>query len=547
MSATSVLSNVYSQAESRVREHQAAESTQQLQVLHLEDSFEDRAFIRRMLAEEGLLCEIVSTETKAQFEAALGQKRFDIILSDFSMPAYDGLSALAAASHAQPGVPFLFVSGTIGEERAVDGMRSGATDYVLKDRLGRLGPAIRRALKEALETARRKELEDQLRQAQKLEALGRLVGGVAHDFNNLLTIIGGNVELLLMLDGSLQDRSREWLKQVLSASERAGGLTRQLLAFGRKQPLQPHALNLNQTVEELLKMLGRVIGAEIRLDCQLSCLPVFVYADRGMMEQVLMNLVVNARDAMPDGGDLIIKTEQITLSEGFALSRHPEGRSGKFIRLSVADSGTGISPEHLPRIFEPFFTTKEIGKGTGLGLATVYGIVKQHQGWLEVSSVCGQGTVFQAYFPSISPPAAKPLDTLREPAVCGGDETILLVEDEPLLRKFAANVLEELGYRVFEANSGKAALQKWSETRQTVDLLLTDMVMPDGVTGNDLARRLRKVMPELRVILSSGYSRESLGDEVPGSKSITNAFLQKPYSPRTLARAVRQSLDAPLV
>jgi signal transduction histidine kinase len=484
----------------------------------------------------------VHAGTKAQFEAALNEKTFDIILSDFSIPSYDGISALAAARSALPDVPFLFVSGTIGEERAVEGLKFGATDYVLKDRLGRLGPSMRRALKEAAEATRRKELEEQLRQAQKMEAIGRLVGGVAHDFNNMLTIIGGNAELLLTRDETLQDGSRDLLKQVLSASERAAGLARQLLAFGRKQALQPQALDLNHVIGELLKMLGRVIGADIRLEYQLSSQPVFVYADLGMMEQVLMNLVVNARDAMPRGGQLTIKTEQTILGEEFT-PQHPEGRAGDFVRLSVTDTGAGIQPEHLPRIFEPFFTTKEIGKGTGLGLATVYGIVKQHQGWLEVVSAVNKGTVFELYLPSIAPPAVNASDTLTKAEVRGGGETILLVEDEPSLRLLAASVLGELGYRVFEAASGKDALQLWQGAIGTIDLLLTDLVMPDGITGSELAQRLRHRRPGLKVIFSSGYSREDVSNDAPRLAPLENAFLQKPYSPRTLAKTVRHCLD----
>jgi two-component system, cell cycle sensor histidine kinase and response regulator CckA len=386
----------------------------------------------------------------------------------------------------------------------------------------------------------RRRLEEQLRQFQKMESIGQLAAGVAHDFNNILAVIQGHADMLLsgMVDGSDVEES---LKQIAGAARRGGNLTRQLLAFSRKQEMQPQDLNLNEVVGGMTKMLGRLLGANVALQfVPAPGLPA-VHGDVGMIEQVLLNLAVNARDAMPRGGKLVVTTAVRTTGDT-QMERNPEARAGQFVRLSVSDTGCGIAPEVLPRIFEPFFTTKEVGKGTGLGLATVYGIVKQHQGWIEVESEAGRGTTFNVFLPAGSRTTGPLSAPVPSRAARGHGETILIAEDEPALRRLAARVLRDLGYEVLEAGSGAEAIQVWEQQTRKVDLLLTDLVMPDGFTGRELAKKLEARQTGLKVIYTSGYSPE-MGETVFVFREGIN-FLQKPYQPQTLAKAVRDCLDA---
>jgi PAS domain S-box-containing protein len=388
----------------------------------------------------------------------------------------------------------------------------------------------------------RKELEAQLRQSQKMEAIGQLAGGVAHDFNNLLLVIGGNAELALMHPQQLGEEARKCIDQITTASKRASNLVSQLLAFSRKQVIQPRKLCLNNAIRELTRMLHRIIGENIHLECELTQQLPFVQADAGMIDQVLVNLVVNARDAMPGGGRLLIGTDTITLDESYCRSQ-PEARPGQFVRLSVSDSGSGIKPEHLPRIFEPFFTTKESGKGTGLGLATVYGIVKQHQGWIEVSSKVGAGTRFSIFLPVVEPPSAESSLSQTERKRQGGTAKILLVEDDLAVRRTTRRILEAFGYKVREATSGAEALEIWKEHGAEVDLLLTDIVMPEGVTGLDLAKRLRGESPRLKVLFTTGYTTETAGKDTEFMRRNRDFFLQKPYRTEELLEKIRQCLE----
>jgi PAS domain S-box-containing protein len=386
------------------------------------------------------------------------------------------------------------------------------------------------------------ELEAQLRQAQKMEAVGQLAGGVAHDFNNMLAVIRLNAELLLMDEEQHAAETREALKHVVEASERAANLTRQLLAFSRKHVLQLQPLMLNQVVANLTKMLNRVISENIDLQCHYAASLPYVQADTGMMEQVILNLVVNARDAMPEGGQLRVATEQLTLDETHARV-NPAARAGEFVCLLVSDTGTGIAPEVLPRIFEPFFTTKDIGKGTGLGLATVYGIVQQHQGWIEVSSQVGEGSAFKVFLPAIPAPAGLAAAAEVGAQARGGTETILLVEDEHSVRVTTRRVLESKGYTVLEATSTREALELWQSHAGEIALLLTDIVMPGGMTGRDLADQLWGQRPGLKVIFMSGYSADVLGKGTNFIRRTKSHFVQKPSSSRALLETVRRTLD----
>jgi signal transduction histidine kinase/ActR/RegA family two-component response regulator len=389
----------------------------------------------------------------------------------------------------------------------------------------------------------RLNLEAQLRQSQKMESVGQLAAGVAHDFNNLLTIIQGHSGML-MTRPTLPPEFFDPVQAVYFAAERAAGLTRQLLMFSRKNVMQPQPLDLRELVVNLSKMLERLLGETIKLELEPSAPVPLVQGDTGMLEQVLMNLAVNARDAMAKGGTLSIGTSSIELGDDY-VALQPEARRGPFVCLRVTDTGSGMDSITIRRIFEPFFTTKEVGKGTGLGLATVYGIVKQHGGWVEVSSEVGLGTTFQVFLPATSEQPSMP-KTAETPAaeVLGGKETILVVEDEPVLRDMARLILEDCGYQVLDAATGSEALRVWDHHQGPIDLLLTDMVMPDGMSGMDLAQRLRAARPQLKIIFASGYSMEELDT---GFIHAGNAlFLQKPYTHLTLPKAVRDSLDARL-
>ena len=385
----------------------------------------------------------------------------------------------------------------------------------------------------------RKQLEEQLRQSQKMDAIGQLAGGVAHDFNNMLTVIQGNASLLSNPQLNNGERS-ESAQQIVRAAERAASLTRQLLLFSRKQVMQAVPLNLNEVVGNMTKMLQRILGEDISLNANFaSNLPV-ILADSGMIEQILLNLAVNSRDAMPNGGRLTITTSMETLDENQA-EKNVGASPGLYACLNLTDTGCGIAPENLPRIFEPFFTTKEVGKGTGLGLATVYGIIQQHHGWIAVTSQIGQGTSFRIYLPAAKGPLPKSLAASAMSKLPGGNETILLVEDEPPVRLLASNLLQRCGYTVLVAESGAAALPVWKEHREKIHLLLTDMVMPEGISGRELAEKLKSDRPELKVIYTSGYSTDIIGREprlIEGGN-----FLQKPYHPLKLAQVIRNCLD----
>jgi len=758
-----------------------------VRVLHLEDDPNDAALVESALAEDGLDCEIVRVSTEPHFMEELLRGGFDLILADYKLPSFDGMAALALARSVASDVPFILLSGTLGEERAVEALKTGATDYLLKDRLSRLGPSVRRALREAaqereqrqaeaalresqerlalaleasgigvwswetaddrfecdqrmrelfgsapgeslsdlgsflarvydddrdlvestlldaksqesefqfefrllaaddeirhiatrgqflpdqaahramgacwdvtdekreqqqrrllstvLESAvnavlitdaegriswvnaaftdltgysreevvgqnprilksgkhdeafyqkmwdtisrgntfhgqlvnRRKDgslyteemtilpvlgvygeivsfvcikrditlevdLTRQLHQAQRLEAVGRLAGGVAHDFNNILTIISGNAELALG-DLAPQDPTAEALCEITEASRRAAALTRQLLAFSRKQILQPRVLDLNVMVAGTEKMLRRLIGEDVALHTRLQPNLGAIKADPGQLEQILMNLAVNARDAMPQGGALTFETENIDIHETHPGLGGVKVHSGGYVRLTVTDTGQGIDEETQSRIFEPFFTTKEKDKGTGLGLSTVYGIVKQSGGYIWVESEPGKGTSFMVYFPQVdsAPEQLRPHTTA---SVTGGGETLLVVEDDSKLLKLASSILKRGGYDVLTASNGAEALQRVESKPQTIHLLVTDVVMP-GMSGRVLSERIRTLRPAIRVLYTSGYTDDAIVQH--GVLEAGTNLVEKPYSQATLLGAVRRVLDS---
>jgi PAS domain S-box-containing protein len=400
---------------------------------------------------------------------------------------------------------------------------------------------------------KRKQIEEQFRQLQKMEGIGQLAGGVAHDFNNILAVIQMQSDLL-KAEGSLSPAQSEFAEEIRASTQRAAALTRQLLLFSRKETLQPYDLDLNQSINDMTKMLRRTIGEDIQLQFKFAMQPLFVHADASMMDQVLMNLAVNSRDAMPKGGQLIIETSAVEFDEA-AASHSAQVRPGSFVCLSVGDTGCGIPPEILPKIFEPFFTTKDVGKGTGLGLATVFGIVQQHKGWINVYSEVGHGTTFRVYLPRLARISDQKFVPPTVELTRSGNETILLVEDEPRLRASVRNVLSRLGYNVLEASDGASALEAWkkhrnevhfaqkvwNQQRDEIHLLLTDMVMPGGMTGKELGERLLKENPKLKVIYASGYSAEIAGRGFPLKEGVN--FLTKPFQASKLAQTVRNCLD----
>ena len=381
-------------------------------------------------------------------------------------------------------------------------------------------------------------LERQFIEAQKMEAIGHLAGGIAHDFNNILAVNMMQLSLLLE-DSDLTPSLREALETLQKGEDRAASLTRQLLMFSRRQVLQIKPVELNGLVEDEFKMLRRLLGEQIDLSVQTHAQPAWIEVDTGMIEQVVMNLCINARDAMPNGGSLTVKIKPVELATDAEMNSI-DARPGKFVCLTVADSGCGMSMETLQRIFEPFFTTKEVGKGTGLGLATVYGIIKQHKGWIEVESEVGVGTVFRVFLPAceIVPPDKAGINSK---GALSGHETILFVEDDASVRKIVVIGLERLGYHVIIAKDGADAMCQWEQHHEEISLLLTDMVMPGGISGLDLAKTLKQKNPNLKVLISSGYSIElNPGEEDNG---LGATYLTKPYQFAMLSTALRQSLD----
>jgi signal transduction histidine kinase len=383
-------------------------------------------------------------------------------------------------------------------------------------------------------------LERQFRQAQKMEAIGQLAAGVAHDFNNILTVIHGHASMLAMRLGEEGPHARS-LVEIRSSADRAANLVRQLLTFSRKQIMQFRNVDLSEVLPSVSGMLRELVGEHITIETDCAAGLPLIYADRGMVEQVVMNLAVNARDAMSHGGRLVFQSSPVTVTPEMA-EINPDARPGLFVRLAVSDTGCGINPEALVHLFEPFFTTKEVGKGTGLGLATTYGIVKQHQGWIEVRSRPGAGTTFYIYFPPAAEASAPPLAPKPETPSRHGTETILVAEDEPTLREMVSDILTQHGYHVLEASSGPAALEVWRREHSRIDLLLTDMVMPGGMTGTELAEELHHSNPSLKVIYTTGYSPGSTGLQDAINQGVN--LLPKPFSPNALAQYVRECLDA---
>jgi PAS domain S-box-containing protein len=400
------------------------------------------------------------------------------------------------------------------------------------------GPRGRLVASFIRDVSERRNLEAQLRQAQKMEGIGRLAGGVAHDFNNLLTVIMGQCDLLLRRL-SKGDATRRPVDEIRSAGERAASLTRQLLAFSRRKVLEPKVLDLNTVVTGMVPMLRRLIGEDIDLATALDPDLGPVRTDPGQIEQVIMNLAVNARDAMPRGGKITIETANVALDEGYAR-HHVAVRPGPYVRLSVSDTGVGMDAATQARIFEPFFTTKEPGKGTGLGLATVYGVVKQSGGSIWVYSEPGQGTTFKIYLPRVGEAveAAAPAESL--PAPRRGAETVLLVEDEGGVRAVAREILETQGYTVLEAASPRDALQICERHEGEIHLLLTDAVMPE-MNGATLAARAAALRPGMRVLYMSGYPPDAIAHY--GVLDVGVAYLQKPFTVQSLATKIREVLD----
>jgi signal transduction histidine kinase len=510
-----------------------------LQILHLEDDPDDATLIQSTLESDGIACAVTRVQTREDFVAMLEYGGIDLIFSDFTMPAFDGLSATKIVRERWPEVPIILVSGTLGEERAIDSLKNGATDYVLKARLGRLGPSVRRAMKEVETRAERDRLERQVIESQKMEVVGQLAAGVAHDFNNILAVIMGYSNLIIA-DLDPESPMRKYAEEIRHASERAVGLTRQLLVFSRKQIVKLVVLNLNDVVKDIQSMLRRLIGEHIILTINAGKETGHIKADVGYIGQVMMNLVVNARDAMPIGGKLSITTSNVTLDENYTR-KYKKVIPGDYVMLTVTDTGTGMTEEVKAHLFEAFFTTKPFGKGTGLGLSTCQTIVQQSGGHIDIESEVGAGATFKVYFPRVNQAVEvtdNPIPTGPAPR---GTETLLLVEDESSVRHLACNILELQGYNVLRANNGKEALQIVREHKGfPISLVVTDVIMP-LMSGKVMAEWLKAIYPDLKILFTSGYTDDAISQH--GVLDAGVEFLAKPYAPATLAIRVRAMLD----
>ncbi|UVT15903.1 MAG: response regulator [Nitrospira sp.] len=514
-----------------------------LRVIHLEANRHDSDRIGTMLTDGGIACVLDRVDTRRAFKSALSEGQTDLILAEFAVPGLDGRASLALAKKVAPDVPFIFVSSTLGEQPDIEELHRGATDCIPKEELHRLLPSVRRVVREREERAARKRAEEallqseaQLRQMQKLEAVGRLAGGLAHDFNNLLTVIIGHSQILLN-EMSQNHPLRNRVEEMQKAGDRARVLIRQLLTFSGKQPSEARILNLNTILSDFETMLRRLIGEDIQLKLKPSRDDLRVKAEPAALEQIVMNLVVNARDAMPTGGKLTIDTASVELKHTPTYHARPV-LPGEYVRLAVSDTGCGMTPEVQAHIFKPFFTTKEEGKGTGLGLSTVFGIVTQSGGGLDVTSKIGEGTRFDVYLPRVMTEVETPTGEHAAFHSMGGRETILLVEDDESVRVLIRDELRKLGYRIVEARNGIEACLVATPYIGKLKLLLTDIVMP-GMSGTELARHLRVIKPELKLLFISGYT-----DDVGiGAGDTASAYLQKPFTPEALAGKVRELLD----
>lgn len=516
-----------------------------LRVLFVEDSPDDVELIRLELARHGFNVHVRVAETRSDFQSALDEGTWDIVLSDHSMKGFSSTDALSMLRDKDEDIPFIIVSGTIGEDSAVDAMRAGAHDYVLKHNLRRLGPAVGRELREAANRRTQRSTqaalqnsEQRLRHAQRMEAVGRLAGGIAHDFNNLLTVILGFSEFLIEQLPPDQPSHRD-ASEIRMAAQRAARLTKQLLAFSRQQVLERRVIDLVKAASEMQPMIDRLIGEDVPFTFAHADSPQLVLIDPGQFEQVVMNLVINARDAMPAGGRLSMFIDRAHLDEAHAAEL--QIKPGPYVALAVTDTGVGIDTETLDHIFEPFFTTKPPGSGTGLGLATVFGIVRQSGGAIEVHTVLTHGTTFRVYFPSSS--GAGPAQDAEKPpsGAVARASTILLAEDEQGVRAFLEMALTRAGHRVISARSGTNALELGEKTTEPIDLLIADVVMP-GLSGPEVADKLKRVHPQMRALFLSGYSSHAaLPERViadPGT------FLQKPFTVEALLAKVRERLSA---
>lgn len=502
-------------------------------VLLIEDNVSDSRLLTTALeSSERLRFEVTTAQRMDEAERLLGEMTFDVIVSDLGLPDCEGIDAVRRLREAERFVPIIVLTGRDADELGVLAMRAGAQDFVTKGTTPwRL---VVRTVTHAVERAR---LEAQLRHAQRAEAVGQLAAGIAHDFNNILAVIRGHVGL--MAEEETSEAIKSSIEEIGLAVGRASNLTRQLLTFTRQQPFQRRWLDCNAVVGDLYKMLRRVIGEDIHIELQLTSPIPAVFADIGMLEQVLMNLAINARDAMPGRGKLTLRTTAKDFTNVPRLNAR--AKPGRYVCLSVIDTGTGIAPEHLPRIFDPYFTTKEQGRGTGLGLATVQSIVNQHDGWIEVQSTLRGGARFDVYLPAGLAPARSSQPPERVTPCPGKGETILLVEDEPALRSVVSAALRRHGYRVLAAEHAVEVLENWERWRSDVALVVTDIVMPSGMSGLELVGQLRAWSPELPFLCVSGYAPEHHGTNF--SLVEGDNFFQKPYEIPVLTAAIQRLLS----
>ena len=512
-----------------------------LRALIVEDSPRDAELLVRELRKAGYEVVWERVQSEAPMRAALDAREWDVVISDYHLPTFDPLRGLALVRESGRDLPFILVSGTIGEEVAVSAMRAGVADYLLKDNLSRLAAAVEREVRESRMRAeardREGKLQTQLAQAQRLESIGELAGGVAHDFNNLLAVIINYAGFVARQVGDRADVGRD-VAEILTAAQRAAALTRQLLTFSRREVVRPEIIDVSSVVRAVEELLARTLGEHIEVRAHLDAAPAMVLCDRGHCEQIVMNLAVNARDAMPDGGTLTIETTKVQVDEDFARL-HPGIAAGPHVRLTVTDTGVGMTAEVAGRAFEPFFTTKPRGEGTGLGLSTVYGIVTGAGGHVSIYSEPGVGTTVKILLPAAAGSAtARPAPAVAPVGAARG-ETILVVEDDPRVRELVRRILTAHGYAVLSASTPDEALAL-AGTDVAIHLLLTDLVLPQR-SGRLLAAEVVAQRPGLAVLYMSGYPQDALGSR--GALDTGAPLLEKPFTEDGLLRAVRGLLD----